>query len=547
MTSTTAVPKGKRPEDERLGVGANLAYGLQHVLTMYGGIIAVPLIVGNAAGLDSTGISLLIASCLFMGGLATILQTVGLPFFGSQLPLVQGVSFANVATILAILSGGGDITTIFGSVIVAAVIGVLIAPFFAKIIRFFPPVVTGTVIATIGLSLLPVAGGWAMGGEGSDSWGDPKNLAVAGGTLVVVLLLSKVGIATVSRLSILIAIVIGTVVASLMGMTDFSDVGQSGAVAVPEPFAFGAPSFELAGIISMLIVVIVTFTESTADMIALGEIVDTKVDSKRIAAGLRADMAASAVSPIFNSFTQSAFAQNVGLVAITGIKSRFVVATGGLILLVMGFLPVVGDVVAAVPLPVLGGAGIVLFGSVAASGIRTLSSVKYEGNMNLIIVAVAISFGMLPEVVPDVYDQFPSWVQVILGSGISAATIMAVGMNLLFNHLRRGTPDEPSVFAAGTGRVITQKQFIRLKEGDYVRNGVLHDASGEEVPVVTKQQAIAVNEALDEGKITCKEDVEQVLEEVKEDEAPLPEGEGPPVRGSEGPPVREGEGPPLRR
>src|SRR5699024_4226961 len=161
MTSATAVRKGKRPEDERLGVGANLAYGLQHVLTMYGGIIAVPLIVGNAAGLDSTGISLLIASCLFMGGLATLLQTVGLPFFGSQLPLVQGVSFANVATILAILSGGGDITTIFGSVIVAAVIGVLIAPFFAKIIRFFPPVVTGTVIATIGLSLLPVAGGWA--------------------------------------------------------------------------------------------------------------------------------------------------------------------------------------------------------------------------------------------------------------------------------------------------------------------------------------------------------------------------------------------------
>lgn len=521
MTTATAVPKGQRPEDERLPVGANLAYGLQHVLTMYGGIIAVPLIVGNAAGLDSSGISLLIASCLFMGGLATLLQTVGVPFFGSQLPLVQGVSFANVATILAILSGGGNITTIFGSVIVAAAIGILIAPYFAKIIRFFPPVVTGTVIATIGLSLLPVAGGWAMGGEGSEDWGDPKNLAVAAGTLVVVLLLSKVGVATISRLSILIAIVIGTIVASFMGMTDFSDVGQSGAVAIPEPFAFGAPSFELAGIISMLIVVIVTFTESTADMIALGEIVDTKVDSKRIAAGLRADMAASAVSPVFNSFTQSAFAQNVGLVAITGIKSRFVVATGGLILVVMGFLPVVGDVVAAVPLPVLGGAGIVLFGSVAASGIRTLASVKYEGNMNLIIVAVAISFGMLPEVVPDVYDQFPSWIQVILGSGISAATIVAVGLNLLFNHLRAGTPDQPSVFAAGSGRVITEKQFRRLHEGDYVKNGVLHDASGEVVPVVTKKQAVAVNEALDEGRITCEEDMTDVLEEAKEDDPPI--------------------------
>lgn len=142
MTTAIEFEKGKRPEDVRLGVGANLAYGMQHVLTMYGGIIAVPLIIGNAAGLDSAGISLLIASCLFMSGLATVLQTLGIPFFGSQLPLVQGVSFANVATVLAILSGGSDITTIFGSVIVAAAIGVLLAPFFAKIIRFFPPVVT---------------------------------------------------------------------------------------------------------------------------------------------------------------------------------------------------------------------------------------------------------------------------------------------------------------------------------------------------------------------------------------------------------------------
>lgn len=516
MTTAPAVPKGKRPEDERLSVGSNLLYGLQHVLTMYGGIIAVPIIIGNAAGLDSAGISLLIGSCLFMGGLATILQTVGLPFFGSRLPLVQGVSFANVATLLAILSGGGDLTTIFGAVLVAAAIGVVGAPFFAKVIRLFPPVVTGTVIATIGLSLMPVAGGWAMGGEGSDSWGDPKNLIVAAGTLVVVLLLSKIGIATVSRLSILLAIIIGTVVASLLGMTDFSEVGNRGVVALPEPFAFGAPSFEAGAIVSVLIVVLVTFAESTADMIALGEIVDTKVDSKRIAAGLRADMAASTISPIFNSFTQSAFAQNVGLVAITGIKSRFVVATGGLMLLAMGFFPVVGDVVAAVPLPVLGGAGIVLFGSVAASGIRTLASVKYDGNMNLIIVATAIAFGILPEVVPDIYDQFPTFVQVVLGSGISAATLVAVVLNLLFNHLRAGTPDQPSVFAAGGGRVVTHKQFQRLKEGDYVKDGELHTSSGGVVPVVTKEQAVAVNEALETGEISSEEDMAKVLEEVKE-------------------------------
>ena len=161
----------------------------------------------------------------------------------------------------------------------------------------------------------------------------------------------------------------------------------------------------------MLIVILVTLTETSADIIAVGEIVGTKVDSKRIGDGLRADMLSSAISPLFNSFTQSAFAQNVGLVAITGVKSRFVVSAGGVILVVLGLLPVLGRVVAAVPTPVLGGAGVVLFGTVAASGIRTLAKVEYRNNMNLIIVAASIGFGMIPIAAPTFYDKFPDLVQ----------------------------------------------------------------------------------------------------------------------------------------
>lgn len=152
-------PDTTRPEDEKLPVGTSFAYGLQHILTMYGGIIAVPLIIGRAAGLDGSGISVLIASCLFMGGLATILQSLGVPFFGSKLPLVQGVSFAGVATMTSILAGGDGLPEVFGAVLVSSVIGLLVAPAFALIVKFFPPVVTGTVITTIGLSLMPVAAG----------------------------------------------------------------------------------------------------------------------------------------------------------------------------------------------------------------------------------------------------------------------------------------------------------------------------------------------------------------------------------------------------
>ena len=489
-STAVAAAKPARPEDERLGIGASFAYGFQHVLTMYGGIVAVPLIVGQAAGLQPADIGLLIAACLFMGGLATLLQTVGVPFFGSQLPLVQGVSFAGVATMVAIVTAAGPsddhlgLRNVFGAVIVSSLIGLIISPIFSKIIRFFPPVVTGTVITVIGLSLMPVAANWAMGGNSkAENYGSVANIGLAAVTLLIVLLLSKLGNSTISRLSILLAMVIGTLIALAVGMADFSKVGQGSIVAFPTPFHLGVPTFQLAGIIPMFIVVLVIMVETSADILAVADIVDTKVDSRRLGDGLRADMAASVIAPIFGSFTQSAFAQNVGLVAVTGIKSRFVVAAGGVILVILGVLPVMGRVVAAVPTPVLGGAGIVLFGTVAASGIRTLSVVSYKNNMNMIIIATAIGAGIIPIAAPKFYDQFPTWFATIFHSGISSAAVVAILLNLLFNHFKFGNPDNPSVFAAGTDRLVPAEVVDCLEHGDRWEDGKLIDADGKEVAI----------------------------------------------------------------
>ena len=471
-----------RPEDERLPIGATFGYGLQHVLTMYGGIIAPPLIIGQLAGLTPAEIGVLIASCLFMGGLATILQTVGIPFFGSQLPLVQGVSFAGVATMGAIVTSGGGLQSVFGSVIAASVIGLLIAPVFAMVIRFFPPVVTGVVITTIGLTLLPVAARWAMGGnDKAEDFGSPQNLLLAFVTLLFVLILSKIPVGAISRLSILLAIVAGTIFAAFFGMVDFSKVGEGAIFAFPTPFAFGMPVFDIAAIISMFIVILVTLTETTADILAVGEIVNTKVDKKRIADGLRADMLSSAISPVFGTFTQSAFAQNVGLVAITGVKSRFVVTAGGVVLVVLGLLPVLGRVVGEIPSPVLGGAGIVLFGSVAASGIRTLAKVDYRGNMNLVIVAASIGIGMLPIAAPTIYDQMPEWFNTIFHSGISSAAVAAIFLNLLFNHL--GSVKRKNAFVSAPTRSIPIHILDALEDGDSVVDGKVVDKYGKEVDV----------------------------------------------------------------
>jgi uric acid transporter len=486
-TGKTGAAVALRPEDERLGIGRSFTYGAQHVLTMYGGIIAPPLIVGGAAGLPPAQLGLLVASCLFIGGLATILQSVGIPWFGSQLPLVQGTSFASVATLVAIVTQGGGLPAAFGSVMVSALIGLAITPFFARIVRFFPPVVTGTVITTIGLSLMPVAANWAMGNNAKlPTYGSVANIALAGFTLLVVILLSRANVPAISRLSILFAIVVGTGVATTIGKADFSKVADGPIVAIPAPFAFGWPVFTVAGVVSMTIVVLVILTETTADILAVAEIVKTPVDRRRIGNGLRADMGSSLISPIFNGFTQSAFAQNVGLVAITGVRSRFVVTAGGGILVVLGLLPVLGRVVAAVPYPVLGGAGLVLFGTVAASGIRTLAKVDYQGNMNLVIVAIAIGMGMIPIAAPAFWEHFPGWVQTIFHSGISSAAITAVLLNLFFNHVRFARQKPGSSVLAEADRFIDFDEiraYSKLREGDRIQGGRVVDADGKPLPI----------------------------------------------------------------
>lgn len=427
-----------RPEDTRYPAGKTAAWGLQHVLTMYGGIIAPPLIIGSAVGLAADELGMLVTAALFVSGFATLLQALGAPGLGSRLPLVQGVSFAGVATMVTLVTSGGGLPVVFGAVIASSVLGLLIAPLFAHIIRFFPPVVTGTVITVIGLSLMPVAARWAMGGNAQAAgWGSTGNIGLAALTLALVLLFNRLGSDGVKRLAVLLAMVLGTLFAVITGKADFSGVMSGETVALPGILSYGMPVFDVAAILSMTLIVLVLLTETTAGLIAIGEIVGTDVDSKRIARGLRADMLTSALAPLFNSFPQSAFAQNIGLVAITGIKSRYVVAAGGVILVLLGCLPLLGRVVAAVPLPVLGGAGVVLFGTVAASGIRTLAKVDYKENMNLVIVATSIAFGMIPIVMPTFYDQFPGWVRTLFHSGISAACLVSVLLNCLFNSVAK--------------------------------------------------------------------------------------------------------------
>lgn len=459
-----------RPEDEKLPPRQLFTYGIQHILTMYGGLIAPPLIVGEAAGLSGAELGVLITATIFVSGVATLLQTLGLPMLGSRLPIVQGASFSAVSTMGAIAKSQG-LGAVFGATIGAGLIGIVLSMVFGKIVRFFPPVVTGSVITVIGLTLLPSAFDWALDeGEGSTAGGTGGGAAAIGLaalTLLIIMVLSRINHGGVSRMSILLGIVIGTLVAIPLGMADFGAVGDGPIAAPPAFLSLGTPEFHIAPIISMVVVMIVTLTETTADILAVGEIVETPVDSRRLGNGLRADMVSTTLSPLLGGFTVSAFAQNVGLVALTKIKSRYAVATGGAVLVVLGLLPVVGRVVQSIPLPVLGGAGLVLFGSVAASGIRTLSSVAFSNNLNLIIVATTIGVGIIPIASPDFWSVFPHWFELIMSSGISAAALMAILLNVVFNEIPWSGRGQASVSAAAGPQAVTDRDALPDEPGEH--------------------------------------------------------------------------------
>ena len=404
--------------------------GLQHVLAMYAGAVAVPLIVGGALGYSAQDLAFLISADLFVAGIATIIQSVGFWRFGVRLPLMQGVTFAAVGPMIAIGQSEG-IQAVFGATIACGLFMILVAPFFSQLLRFFPPIVTGTVILIIGLSLMRVAAGWIVDGSDRGRRADQRRVRVRDSAadhpdraLRAARAAAGVDPARTRARHDRRAV--------RAGMVDWSNVGDAAWFALITPFHFGLPTFQVASIVSMLIVGLVIMTETTGDMIAVGEIVEKPVTRRQLADGLRADGLGTVIGGVFNTFPYTAFAQNVGLVSLTGVRSRWVATAAGVILVVLGLIPKVSAIVEGVPSAVLGGAGIALFGMVAASGIRTLTKVKFN-NKNVLIVAISVGVALLPTVAPTIYDQFPQWFTLIFDSGISAGAITAILLNLLLN------------------------------------------------------------------------------------------------------------------
>ncbi len=411
-----------------------LSLGLQHVLAMYGGAIVVPLIVGGAIGLTQQQLTYLVAIDLFMCGIATLLQVWKNRFFGIGLPVVLGCTFTAVGPMIQIGSSYG-VSSIYGSIIVAGLMIVILSKYLGKLVRFFPPLVTGSVVTIIGITLIPVAMKDLAGGEGSADFGSLSNLALGFGVLVLIILLYRFTTGFMRSVSVLAGLIVGTIAASFMGKVDFSGVRDEAWVHVPHFFYFGMPTFDLTAILTMFLVLLVGIVESTGVYFAVSDIYKEEVTEKDLAGGYRAEGLAITLGGLFNAFPYTAYSQNVGLLQLSGVRTKSVVFAASGILIVLGLIPKIAAITTVIPSPVLGGAMVAMFGMVISSGIKILSEVDLQKQENLLIIACSIGMGLGVTVVPDLFAQLPEGIQILTGNGIVAGSFTAIILNIVFNVL----------------------------------------------------------------------------------------------------------------
>lgn len=412
------------------------ALGFQHVLAMYAGAVIVPLIVGGALNLTQTQMAYLIAADLFTCGIATILQVMGTKYFGSRLPVILGCTFTAVGPIIAIASAS-NLPTAYGAIIISGIFVVLAAPLYGKLLKFFPTIVTGTVVTIIGLSLIPVAMQNVAGGSDSPDFGEPRNLLLALMTLIIILLVNRFAKGFVRSVSVLIGLVFGTVVGYFIGIVDFSSVAEAKWVNVVQPFYFGTPQISITAILTMIIVNLVSMVESTGVYLAVGKTIGKRVEQKQIVNGLRSEGVAITLGGIFNAFPYTAFSQNVGLLTISRVKTRDVIFAAGGIMVVLGLLPKLAAITTVIPSAVLGGAMLVMFGSVAVSGMSILAQVDLQKGNHLIIVACSLAVGLGSAVLPQMFDKLPDFAGMLLENGIVSGSITAIVLNLLLSSSKQ--------------------------------------------------------------------------------------------------------------
>lgn len=414
--------------DDTPSISSQILLGLQNIFAAFGGIIAVPLVLAGALGLDAKTSTTVISATILASGIATIVQSRKIGPVGARVPCIMGTDFTFVAPSISVGSIAG-MPGIIGATILGSLVEIIASFFIKPLMKLFPPLVTGTVVCLIGLTLIPVSMDWAAGGAGSSDYGSIKNVAVAMFVLIITLLINRYGKGLVSSASVLIGMFIGYIICIPLGMVDFTTVKEASWFALPNIFEYGV-EFNLKYVLAFIPAYIVTTIETVGCLATICEVSGVEADDKTIGRGVLADGLGSAMAGVLGSFPNTTFSQNVALIPLTRNASRKVAVMAGIILVGLGFLPKFAALINVIPSAVLGGAGIVMFGTIAAAGIKTLSRVEIN-NRNLLIIATSIGLGLGVTFRPDFIANLPEGIQLIFASGISTGTIAALILNKL--------------------------------------------------------------------------------------------------------------------
>lgn len=425
------------PADEMLPMRKLVLFGLQHVLVMAASPITAVFLVSKALGFSDTVTVSLISATFLVCGLGSILQSCGIAGFGARLPFVMVPGGAPIAIFLAIAQQT-DIQTAVGAVLMTAAFYFLALPVFRRLLRYFPPIVIGTMLLLVAINLVRIYGGTITGRPGSDGFAAPQHVGLALLTIVLTVVFARVFRGTLQRLAVMLGLVGGSLVALVLGQMDMSGVLDGPVIAVPHLFPFGMPKFDIVAALPLIVFSIISMAEATGQTLATADIVGRRGDTHAmVPATIRGDALMSLVGGLFGTSLIITSGENVGIVRATNVKSRYVTAMAGAILVVIALFAPIGRLAVALPEPVVGGTAVIVFSIIGVIGIDMLRRIDLRGHGAMFTLAAALSIGLLPILVPGTYSQFPQWVQMILGNGLAAGTLTAVIVNAFFLHAEK--------------------------------------------------------------------------------------------------------------
>lgn len=401
-----------------------LPLAFQHILAMFAANITVPLMVSSLLGMSPKETTFLIQCALFMAGIGTLIQIRKNRRIGSGLPIVMGTSNAFLSTVLSI-AGSFGIGAVFASSFIGGLFEIFLGKNLKRLRKIFTPLVSGVVVITLGITLIPVGIRQAAGGTGN--LGDPRAILISSVVLLTIILANKTRSKFLKSASILVGITVGFILSGFLGMVNITSVFESSWFAVPMPFQYKW-DFQPAAIIGMLFMYVATTIETLGDISALTVGSENREPTEEEqTGGVIADGLASALAAIMNGFPNTSYTQNIGVVNLTGVFSRHVVKIGAFILLTLAFFPKFASLLSIMPTPVLGGASIAMFSMVAVSGISLLSKIPMTSR-NSLIVALSLGLGIGLSIVPEAVSSFHQDIQLVLTSGVVPSAVTAIAL-----------------------------------------------------------------------------------------------------------------------